>query len=108
MLNFLEDCQFLFKWCGYSAYDAIDEMRYRWSGVINWILAFLYVYFIGTCTAFVSDSREPRDERIMTAISVVAFSEQAGAHFTLTAQKTNIFDFFQHFEMITNQSKSPN
>lgn len=105
MLNFLADCQLFLKMCGYSAYDSIDTFRYRWSGVINQVLAFLYVYFIGTCIMFVSDSRQPRDERIMTGLSVVAFIEQAGAHFTLTAQKLKNFEFFQHFEILTNQSK---
>lgn len=105
MMKFLADCQFFLKLCGYSAYDSMDSLRYRWSGVINQVLAFLYVYFIVTCFGFTCDSRQPSDERIMTGLQVVAFSEQAGAHFTLTAQKLKIFEFFQHFEMITNQSK---
>lgn len=105
MLKFLADCQLFLKMFGYSAYDSMDSLRYRWSGVINQVVAFLYVYFIGTCILFVCDSRQPRDERIMTGLSVVAFLEQAGAHFTLIAQKWNIFEFFQHFEVLTNQSK---
>lgn len=105
MLKFLEDCQFLLKMCGYSAYDSIDSIRYRWSRVINQILSFWHIYFIVTCIAFVSDSRQPRDERIYLTMSVVAFTEQAGAHYTFTAQKANILEFFKHFEVLANQSK---
>lgn len=105
MLKFMKDCQLFLKLCGYCAYDTADALRYRWSSAIHHIISFLYVYFIGACLAFVCDGEQPLDERIMTSLSVVAFSEQAGAHITLTAQRSNIFDFFQHYEMITNQSK---
>lgn len=105
MLKFLEDCQFLLKMCGYSAYDSVDAFRYRWSGVINQVLSFWHIYFIVTCFAFVCDSRQPRDERIYLTMSVVAFSEQAGAHYTFTAQKQNIFAFFEHFGPLANQSE---
>lgn len=105
MSKFLEDCQFLLKTCGYSAYDSAEAFRYRWSGVINQVLSFWHIYFILTCFAFVCDNRQPRDERIYLTMSVVAFSEQAGAHYTFTAQKSNVFAFFEHFGALANQSE---
>lgn len=104
-MDFMADCQFFLKMFGYSAYDSIDSLRYRWSGAIYQVMTFLYAYFIGTCIGFVCDSRQPLEERIWTILSVVAFIEQAGAHFTLASQKWNILEFFQHFELVINQSK---
>lgn len=105
MLPFLEDCQLFLKICGYCAYDVTDAIRYRWSRTINRVLAFWHIYFIVTSIAFICDSRQLRDDRISLIMSTVAFIEQAGAHFSLSTRKSNIFEFFQHFGDVVNQRK---
>lgn len=105
MLKFLEDCQLFCKLCGYSAYNPIDTLRYRWSGVINQILGYLCIYYIVASIGFLCDDQQPYDERIFQILVVVAYSEVYGTHITFTANKLEIFEFFNHFESIANQSK---
>lgn len=105
MLQFLEDCQFFMKTCGYSLHDPTENGRYRSSRAMNHFLTFLFVYYIGTCILFILDDRQPRNERILQILCVVAYSEQAFTHVTLTTSKSEIFEFFNHYETLANQSK---
>lgn len=98
MLEFLEDCQLHLKICGYCATENLP--RFRWSALANRCLSFLFVYFVGTSIA-----RQLRDERIRSFIQMVAVLEQTVAHFTLTAQKSKILEFFRYFDVVANQSK---
>lgn len=106
MWQFLNDCQIYLKICGYCVYSATDALRYRWSNVINQILGYLCIYFIVASICFLCDDRQPYDERMLQIIIIVGYSEMHGAHLTFTAQRSNIFKFFKHFEIITNRSKS--
>lgn len=106
MLKFLKDCQLFLRFCGYCTHDPIETSpRYRWSGLTNHLLTFLFVYFVGTSIIFVSDDRQSRDDRILQALCVVAYLQQALAHLTFTANKLKICNFLNHFELVANRSK---
>lgn len=108
MLEFLEDCQLFLKICGYSAHNLTDALRYRWSSTVNPILGYLCIYYIVASIAFLCDDQQPYDERIFQVLVVLAYSEVYGTHYTFTANKVEIFDFFNHFGKIVNQSKFEN
>lgn len=106
MLKFLEDSQLFFRICGYCTCDPTkNSPRFRWSGITNRILTFLIVYLIVNCFAFVCDQRQPNDERIVAFMSVVAYGEICVGHLTLTAQKLKIYELFNYYEKVINQSK---
>lgn len=106
MVKVLEDSQSYLKMFGYCEHDPTENApSYRWSGVKNAFISYSFVYFFATSAAFISDSQQPRDERIRSFIQMVALSELAGIHFTSSAQKSKVFEFFNDFEVINNQSE---
>lgn len=104
-MKFLEDCQFIFKFCGYCTYDPAESASFRWSRAMNHFITFLFVYFIGTCFIFAFDEEQPYDERMLIVLCIVAYMQEGVAHFTFTVHKSDIFEFLNHYEMIANQSK---
>lgn len=107
MVQFLEDSQLFLKLFGHCAYDPLtseNASRYRWSNTVNRFLNFLFVYLIGSSLIFISDEQQPYNERIRSTIQVVILMEQFLVHLEFSKQKTRVFEFFNHFEMIANQS----
>lgn len=108
MLKFLEDSQQFLKIFGHCAYDPSTTQNsswYRWSRATNNFLTFLFIFFIGSSSIFVCDKRQPYDERVRSTIQLVGYLEQFVIHLTFSTQKSKVFDFLNHFEMIANQSE---
>lgn len=105
-MKFMEDSQLFFKYFGYSVDDpTIKASRCRWAVILNWILSYYGFQFILTGLIFVSDERQPRDEKMLQVVAIIAVAEQLVAHLTFTANKLKIKEFFQYFKMVTNQRK---
>lgn len=105
MSKFLSDCQIFFKICGYCFYDNKSSGRPRRANAINIILTILLFHVVFAAIAFICDSAQPRDERLLLIMTMIAYLEIFGGHFTLTLQKSEISDFFDHFEMVVNQGE---
>lgn len=103
-MKFLEESQAFFKAFGYCFYDRDVRLpEDRRATFANVVCSILYIWVYVVSFDYVSNSQHPRKDRLFVLLTFVVFFEIAGAHFTLTRLKPEIYDFFYRFQTVLNE-----
>lgn len=98
------ESQTFFKAFGYCFYD--KDVRLpgdRRAAFANILCSILYIWLYVVSFDYVLDSRNPSKDRLFVLITIVAIFEIAGAHFTLSRLRPEIYDFFNRYEAVLNK-----
>lgn len=105
-MRFLADSQQFFSMFGYCFHNKDERLpEDRRGTVINIIVSILSIWYYIFMIEFISDSRNSVNDRLCSFTQMVGYSEIVGGHFTLPHLKSKIRAFFDHFEIVLNQSK---
>lgn len=106
-MKFLEQSQIHFKSLGYCWYDRNQRLpEDDRAAKMNAVISFLLIWIAIVCLDYFFDSENPWNDRMFVIITFLGFLELDGAHFTLSYEKTKLYNFFEHFQSVITKSMS--